>query len=195
MLSETQALRAPERNPSQWHWVRLCLTRRARSFTIYKLIRQLKTIGNSVKPFSLARLSSLRKEGKSASWISFSLGIAVRFAFAGAHFIPRSPGFTRQEIRCLGLLAVQKFLPSVLICFANPTPSNFFTGRRSLISFGQPSQNPPLGLLAFTRFSIPFRIFILKILYFINLVHMAVRSLRSTPQPLKIRKKKSSNFH
>ena len=58
-----------------------------------------KTIDCSVKPFSLARLSSLRKEGKSASWISFSLGIAVRFAFAGAHFIPRSPGFTRPEIR------------------------------------------------------------------------------------------------
>ena len=46
-----------------------------------------------------------------------------------------------------------------------------------------------LGLLTFTRFSIPFRIFILKILHCINLVHMAVRSLRSTPQPLKIRKK------
>ena len=44
-----------------------------------------------------------------------------------------------------------------------------------------------LELLAFTRFSIPFRIFILKILNYINLVHMAVRSLRSTPQPHKIR--------
>ena len=41
----------------------------------------------------------------------------------------------------LGLLAVQKFLHYVLICFANLTSSNFFTGRRSLISFGQPSQN------------------------------------------------------
>ncbi len=29
-----------------------------------------------------------------------------------------------------------------------------------------------LGLLAFTRFSIPFRIFILKILHSINLVHI-----------------------
>ena len=37
--------------------------------------------------------------GNSLSWISFSLGIAVRFAFAGVHFIPRSPGFTRPEIR------------------------------------------------------------------------------------------------
>ena len=44
-----------------------------------------------------------------------------------------------------------------------------------------------LELLAFTRFSIPFRIFILKILHSINLVHMAVRSLRSTPQPHIIR--------
>ena len=33
-----------------------------------------------------------------------------------------------------------------------------------------------LGLLAFTRLSISFRIFILKILLYINLVHVAVRS-------------------
>ncbi len=35
-----------------------------------------------------------------------------------------------------------------------------------------PSGNPPLGLLAFTRFGIPFRIFILKILHSNNLAHM-----------------------
>ena len=134
--------------------------------------------------------------GNSLSWISFSLGIAVRFAFAGAHFIPRSPGFTRPEIRCLGLLAVQKFLHSVLICFANPTPSNFFTGRRSFISFGQPSQNPPLGLLAFTRFSIPFRIFILKILHFINLVHMGTGfGITSHGVPAQNPQKKALIFH
>ena len=33
-----------------------------------------------------------------------------------------------------------------------------------------------LGLLTFTRFSIPSQIFILKIFYFINLAHMAVHS-------------------
>ena len=44
-----------------------------------------------------------------------------------------------------------------------------------------------LRLLAFTRSSTSFQIFILKIFHFVVLVHMAVRSLRSTPQPLKIR--------
>ena len=39
-----------------------------------------------------------------------------------------------------------------------------------------------LGLLAFTRIRITFRIFILKILHFINLAHMAVRSLCSILQ-------------
>ena len=47
----------------------------------------------------MGRFVSLQPRTKSASWISFTLGIVVRFAFAGAHFIPRSPGFTRPEIR------------------------------------------------------------------------------------------------
>ncbi len=79
--------------------------------------------------------------GNPLSWISFSLEQFRLLCFAQAGSMFSLPGFHPSGNPPLGLLAVQKFLHSVLICFANPTPPNFFTGRRSLISFGQPSQN------------------------------------------------------
>ena len=91
-------------------------------------------------PFSLARPSSLRKEGKSA--------VLDYWQF--------------------------KVLHSALICFTNPASPNFFTGRAGFdfVSHGALAKFRCLGLLTFTRFIIPFQIFILKIFHSINLVHM-----------------------
>ena len=76
-------------------------------------------------PFSLARHGSLRKEGKSASWI------------IGVHKV---------------LYSISKFY-SKISPFQQPCSHGC-----SLTSFDSTAaQNPPLGLLAFSRFCTPFR--------------------------------------
>ena len=61
-----------------------------------------------------------------------------------------------------------------LLCFAQVGSICSLTGFVHFVHSIRPQIR--LGLLAFTRFRISFRIFILKILHYINLVHMAVRS-------------------
>ena len=59
----------------------------------------LKILCISVTPFSLARLSSLRKEGKSAVLDFLHARFCRSLCFACAHFVPRSPDFVRPKIR------------------------------------------------------------------------------------------------
>ena len=59
--------------------------------------RYLKCAAGTFRKKSL--LTGFYPSGNPLSWISFSLNTAVRCAFAPAHFVSRSPGFTRPEIR------------------------------------------------------------------------------------------------
>ena len=63
----------------------------------------LKILCISVTPFSLARLSSLRKEGKSAVLDFLHARYCRSLCFACAHFVPRSPDFVRPKIRLMNL--------------------------------------------------------------------------------------------
>ena len=112
---------------------------------------------------------------KSASWIFFTLGSVVRFA----------------SLALTSYLAHRTL--SVRSLFTDPYSFKNPMYIRDAIFFSSPSSlrkegKSALGLLAFTRFSIPFRNFILKFLHSINLAHMG------SFVPVKIRKKKGAFF-
>ena len=104
------------------------------------------------------------------SWIFFPLNTVIRCAVASAHFVSRFPDFVRPKIRCLG--------------FSSRSTLSFAALSLLLISCLAPRtlsvRKSALGLLAFTRFSTAFQIFILKIFHFVNLVHMG-HSLSLSP--------------